>query len=246
MALNPPPGVNEAFTNTHATFLGNLSAVLPPTDPGYLVVTANVGAIVFTVASDTFFSCGLSAIIPDVTTFTVKLNTRVIGPGTGSQPGDGTDLFTVFLPAGNYNSPGMTVVDSQVAAGAFSSSDNNIGFAIQSFSGTATTPTMTSIAVNWTSNLGTVPNSTIPWIYPGAQATTLTLNYRVHNVGSYTSITGLTGTSRTITGLTPGTVYDLELFFVEPGSSSASVQGVFQATTLSGSSASRAFAQVLG
>jgi hypothetical protein len=79
---------------------------------------------------------------------------------------------------------------------------------------TAGTMTQTTAPVSWTA-----PSS-------GGAVTTYTLQYRVTGAGSWTQITGLTVTSTTITGLTAGTQYDLQVAAVNAGGTSA-----FTATT---------------
>jgi hypothetical protein len=70
----------------------------------------------------------------------------------------------------------------------------------------------------------TATNTTQPlsWTAPssGGPVTSYSVRYSLHGASSWTTVTGITGTSTTITGLTAGTAYDYQVESVNAGGNS--------------------------
>jgi Fibronectin type III domain len=90
-------------------------------------------------------------------------------------------------------------------------------------------PTTTTLEVTWTPP---VAPGTVVW-----DITSYTLRYRVDPSGAWTTVTGLTGSSYTVTGLSPSTTYDFEmesLTAVETSAFSAEAVGTTMSPPASG------------
>ncbi len=87
--------------------------------------------------------------------------------------------------------------------------------------GTLTQITTSSIQLSWTASTTDAAHDA---------PTSYTLQYSVHNAGSWTQITGITGTSETVARLSAGTSYDFEVEAVNAGGSSVYTSAVTGST----------------
>jgi Fibronectin type III domain len=87
---------------------------------------------------------------------------------------------------------------------------------------TAGSPTSNSVALSWTA----------PSV--GGNGATYNVQYQWQSGGSWTQISGISGTSYTVTGLAASTTYDFEVQTVNGGLTSAWTSAVSEATTAAG------------
>jgi hypothetical protein len=204
---------NSAGNGPASAILSTTTAAAPTITPGQVVGLAAVNASVTTM--------GLSWTAPSsggpVGSFTVLYRisgqsswitfaTGVTGTAetvTGLSPSTGYD-FAVYA----VNSAGNGL-QSATASNATLVAIPGVPGALA-----AGAATQTSVPMSWTA-----PSS-------GGAVTTYTVQYRVTNSGGWTQQTGISTTSFTITGLSPGTEYDVEVAAVNAGGTSA-----FTATT---------------
>lgn len=114
---------------------------------------------------------------------------------------------------------------------------NIVGTSSWSSTVSATTTQITAPGVPTNLAAGTPTSTTVPltWSAPasGGTVATYTVQWSVHSANSWTQITGISGTSQTVTDLSSSTEYDFEVLAVNAGGSSAYTSAV-NATTTSG------------
>jgi fibronectin type 3 domain-containing protein len=204
---------NASGNGSPSALLITMTAAAPTITPGQVVGLAAVNASATTM--------GLSWMAPSsggpVGSFTVLY--RVTGLSSWITFATGvtgtTETVTSLSPSTGYDFSVYAV--------------NSAGSGLQS----AIASNATLVAVPGTPGVltaGTVAQTSVPvsWNAPssGGAVVTYVVQYRLTNSGAWTQQAGITTTSYTITGLLPGTQYDVEVAAVNAGGTSA-----FTATT---------------
>ncbi len=206
--------VNSAGSSTPSGIATGATTIYAPGTPTGL-----------TVGTPTQTTVPLSWIAPTsggaVATYTVQY--RVTGSGSWT--------MIAGLIGTSYTVPGLsagTPYDFQVCA------VNGGGFSAFTATTTATTVVAApSSPSGLTAGLSTVSTQTLTWTAPssGAPLASYTVQYSIHGANSWTLITGILGTSVTVTGLARNTSYDFEVAAVNAGGSSASTAATTVSTT---------------
>lgn len=230
----------SATTNAAGIFTGVTLVVPGDTDAGAYHLEVSFGDIADLDAAMTITNTGLiapaSLASPSQTATTVTLTwaasvgadeyvvrSSPAGAGTWTEQAPVvalTDTVAGLTPSTSY--------DFQVKATATGMTDSAWSTTL-----TQATPAMPVLAAPASPAAGTPTTTTIPFSWDAvANAETYTVDWRVP-AGSWTSITGITLTNETVTGLTPNQQYELRVKAVADGYTDSAYSTVVTATTVS-------------